>query len=444
MQPCSRLGIRLYEPRKAFVISPTNVTPVPSGVPSDDDSRSGVVIRRSWRAGVGYYYLTSLIVVIGVFCGIDIGRVCRRHPDSSQIVPGNIFERFASWDGVWYRQIATDGYSNDPAQMSSVAFFPFYPMVSRAVWKMTGWPIDVAMVAVSHLFLLGGFIAFSIYLRLRNGDRSTDESDLALLALGLFPTTLYFRMSYTESSSLFTMLIALIALRKQWPLFVVAALIGLSTSTRSVCVALVLPFLWHLWQQKSSWTLFCTRAAVLMPVCCWGLLAYMAYQWVIFGDALAFVHTQRHWYEREPPSGVGYIASLALFEPLSDVYDPDCPCYWRRDPPDGIAVLNMQFMAPAFVVLTWFGIAYGALRRLLSVEEVLLSVGLLAIPYLTHAYRACMSSEARYAALAFPFYMVVGHVLARAPKWLVNVICGLCSVLLAFYSALFVTWYWFY
>jgi hypothetical protein len=88
----------------------------------------------------------------------------------------------------------------------------------------------------------------------------------------------------------------------------------------------------YLWQQSEPKWMLLPKAIVLLPLACWGLLAYMAYQQAAFGDPLAFVKTQGHWTMREPADLTERIVSLATFEPIRAVYDPSSRCYWGRVP----------------------------------------------------------------------------------------------------------------
>lgn len=392
-----------------------------------------------------YYFAPNAIVIFGVFFGIEFVSVCKQHPDSQVMNVDNIAERFAPWDGVWFRRIAADGYSYDPERMSSVAFYPLYPIAGRTLSIATGLSIEQALLLTSHLFLAGSFVLFGWYLQQRNIDIHPHQWAYTLVAFGIFPTTFYFRMSYTESTFLFTILLAVLAMQRRMPLLVIALLVGVSTAARPVGIAVILPFLLHVWQLDRSLLRFSFRACFLLPFCVWGIVSYMAYQYFAFGDAFAFMKTQVHWYERMPPPGIfDKIIVFFSLESFWSTYDPNCVCYWQNAPPLRPPLFNMYFMNPIFVILAWVLIAYGVFKKWLTHKEVLLCVGLFAIPYLTHAYRGCMSSEARYASVAFPCFIVLGSLLSRMPLILIGMFSAVSSILLAVYSAMFVNWYWFF
>ncbi|WP_153556807.1 hypothetical protein [Roseimaritima sediminicola] len=429
----------------------------PPATPDQADSTAAVsdsaaadpARRGGWGDHVLYggasYYFTSLIVVVAVMFGSQFVITCMRHHDAHKMDRSNLVERFAPWDGVWYHQIASEGYSYDPERMSNVAFYPLYPMSGRLFSVVTGLQTDVSLLAVSHLFLLGAFVVFSKYLSERPTQGVLKHWRICLIVFGLFPTTFYFRMSYSESTFLCFVLLAMYGMQRRWPLWVVAILVGATTAARPVGLAAVLPFWWTLWQQSSSPRSAAVKACLLTPVCVWGLAAYMLYQHIALGDALAFIQTQTHWQTRTPPASLlGRLAALVTLEPFWAVYQPDCECYWATAPPVNTPEFNLHFFNPLIVMATWLLVAFGAVRRWLTPQESLLSVGLLGIPYVTHAYHACMASEARYAAAAFPVYILVGMLVDRLPREAQAVLFGMMAVLMAIGAMMFTGWYWYF
>lgn len=97
----------------------------------------------AFASGLAFYYLTSLIVLVAVVFAVDFVPLCTRHSESRKRV--DLLSGFAAWDGAWYVQIASAGYSYDPERMSSVAFFPLYPLLGGA--------LATAALAISGLFL---------------------------------------------------------------------------------------------------------------------------------------------------------------------------------------------------------------------------------------------------------------------------------------------------
>ena len=62
---------------------------------------------------------------------------------------------------------------------------------------------------------------------------------------------------------------------------------------------------------------------------------------------------------------------------------------------------------------------------------------LLLIPYLTRAYEMNMASSARFAAVVFPVYVVIGEGLARLPPIVSTALLAISAFFLGAFSALF-------
>jgi len=421
-------------------------------------TRTLVVKTIHWFAiGFPFYYFTSLIVVVAVVFALEFVPICTEHPGARTRV--DVPSGFAAWDGEWYVRIASAGYSYDPERMSSVAFFPLYPWLAGAIVHTTGMRPEWALLLVSHGALVATFVLLAGYVQQRFPAAEPELALWTLLALGLFPTTFYFRMTYTESIFVLVTLLALYGMERGWRPLSIAAVIGLATAARTVGVALVPVFALYLWQRLKagdslrelnsahrvsgllfSWAL---RTAAWLPVCCWGLLGYMAFQWIAFGEPLAFVKTQVHWTARPVDFADRVIGAFTL-EPFRAVYDPSSSCYWGRVPPRDNLLFNLKAANSVYFLAAVALVGVGAWKRWLNGRELLLSAGLLLIPYFLQGVRTGMSSQARYAAVVFPMYLVLGHLLHRAPPPLAAALLALSGLFLGIYSAMFVSWYWYY
>ena len=79
----------------------------------------------------------------------------------------------------------------------------------------------------------------------------------------------------------------------------------------------------------------------------------------------------------------------------------------------------------------------GARKSWLTGPEIVLSVLLLAIPYVTRAYEMCMASHARFAAVVFPAYIVLARLLAPLPQWVTWAVIGVFTMMLMTWTALY-------
>ena len=146
---------------------------------------------------------------------------------------------FTAWerhDALWYLRIASEGYRTDDA---SAAFFPLYPLLTRAVAVVLGDAWLLAAYLVSNVALVVGLTVLHRLTERELGDRAARRT---VLYVAVFPTSLFLFAPYTESLFLALSVGCLYAARTQsWAL---AALLGaLAAATRSTGVLLVLPLL---------------------------------------------------------------------------------------------------------------------------------------------------------------------------------------------------------
>jgi hypothetical protein len=349
----------------------------------------------------------------------------------------------AYWaDASWYRRIVADGYSYSPDRRSNVAYFPLYPLLGQAVRSLTGLSVELSLLVVSNAALFLCFLLLRIAAQV-GSESSPSEAAWVLLTFGLYPVTFFFHLPYSEPAFFALTLLAFLGMRRDWSPVWVAAVIGLATATRPVGVALIPPFLLHLWFTRTSLRGFLGRSLLLSPVCLWGLLAYMAFLWVRFDDPLAFAHTQEHWHLVPKAPLEDRLLSLLALEPFWGYIDPESPFHWSHHRHGDLGIFSAAVMDRAAVVawafLTWLGWK----KRWLRPEEVLLSVCLVGMAYFLRGYEMAFFSMGRFTTVAFPIYLVAGRILAAAPLTVsVSLLC-ISGFFLAAYTALFAAGYTF-
>jgi hypothetical protein len=318
-----------------------------------------------------------------------------------------------------------------------VAFFPAYPLLARMVAWTFGWKTEWALLAVSNWCLATAFVLLHRYARLSRPAAASSFSGYALAAFGLFPTTLFFRMAYSESLFLCVMLVALIGMVRRWPFWIVATVIGLATACRPVGIALLPPFALDLWRRSDTVAHFLTRTVIYSTLACWGLIGYVAYQWEAFGEPLAFVRTQAHWRTRPPIPMTEKMIRLATFEPVWGAYTPGGAAYWRNWEQRNNPLFSLIAANPAIFIGGVGLVGYGAYRHWLDSREVLLAAGLMAIPYIGKGYDNSMLSMGRFVAVVPPVYLVLANILARVPSPMAAAGLAVFSFFLAIYAAQF-------
>src|SRR3954463_13950117 len=144
-------------------------------------------------------------------------------PLDTLIAPG------ARWDSVWYLMVAHSGYGSDPARP---AFFPLYPLLLRALGSdiVGGIALSLACFAIAAVLLH----------RLTAIELGPAAAAPAVMALALFPGSLYFSMVYSEALFLALSVGAVYCARTgRWAW--AGALAGLAAATRSAGLVLIVP-----------------------------------------------------------------------------------------------------------------------------------------------------------------------------------------------------------
>jgi len=195
---------------------------------------------------------------------------------------------WVAWDSSWYMRIAQEGYQFTPGQQSSVAFFPLYPLLIRAV-ETLGLNVYQAGVFIT---LLCGPLALIVF---TNWARNLTDDATALragLLMAFYPFTFYF-YGAMYSDALFVLLVVSAFLLLERGLLLPAVLVAaVATAARPVAPAVVVGLLVRRLEWKHArgekWS-----AVDFLPVLAGlGFGLYMLFLWHKFGDPFAFVKVQ--------------------------------------------------------------------------------------------------------------------------------------------------------
>jgi mannosyltransferase PIG-V len=258
--------------------------------------------RRALARTLGYFVFTRLTLFIIAACAIRIVPAGIQPPTETYLGKSLSLATWIRWDAWWYLSVVERGYWFDPQGKSNVAFFPVFPLVIKALTALIGNQV-VAGLLVANAAALALTVAFWTWVRHEAGPVAAERATLWLL---VFPFSFFFHTIYAES--LFFLLVTLgflAAGRGNWAMAGLWG--GLAAATRPMGVLLFPAFAWSLyvdWRaglriQPARWL-----ALFLVPA---GLLAYMTYLWVAFGNPLAF--WQAHvvgWNVRPQWSLAGY------------------------------------------------------------------------------------------------------------------------------------------
>jgi hypothetical protein len=137
-------------------------------------------------------------------------------------------------DSGWYYRIAEDGYSYTPGQQSSIAFFPAYPLLVRAVGAILGGDVSTAAGLVTLICAAGVVMLFADWVRTRVEPRT---AVIAVAVLLVYPYSFFlYGSGYGDASFLLTALGSFALLERRH--YVLAGLVGaLATAGRPVGIA---------------------------------------------------------------------------------------------------------------------------------------------------------------------------------------------------------------
>jgi hypothetical protein len=165
------------------------------------------------------------------------------HPLGTGSIGGDLGAALGKSDGVWYLGIAHHGYGPQPpigpngvyTHLTSLAFFPLYPLLIRVV-AVTGLPYLGAALAVTAVATAVAAVAIVEWARPVVGDRGA----VTLLVIWeLLPSSIVLSMVYAEGLFVAAAAGCLLALqRRRWLLGGVAAAVGGLTRPTGGCLVL--------------------------------------------------------------------------------------------------------------------------------------------------------------------------------------------------------------
>jgi Mannosyltransferase (PIG-V) len=349
-------------------------------------------------------------------------------------VPFGSMNTWSHWDGEHYVALAMGGYLHPPDNVSP-AFFPLYPLLMRSFAELFGGPISEEALSVWGPLLSLLFLPFALYFVYQIALDSFDERVArgAVLALAFFPTTFFLNAAYTESLFLALSAGSIWALRVRKDLLVACILAALASATRNVGVFLVVPLVyeWIKDLERYRWR------GIYLLAAPGGLLAYMGYLWVRFGDPLLFYSAQKSWGRQATgPLDTAGRAWGSAVEGAGRLLDPGL---WAepslRNVADHLAEAG-NFFNLAFFVLAVVALLAGL--RSLPLSLTVYGLLLVAPATLFGTPESPLMGTPRYVLVAFPLFIVLGLLSKYRPLlggWLI--LSALASLVLC---ALFVSW----
>jgi len=348
------------------------------------------------------------------FVGTTMTTQRRPNPNKDyQAFKDNWFwDGWARWDAGWYKRIVDRGYYFEGGQ-SNVAFFPLYPLVTKAVAKVVRNPWAAGLLVSNASLLLALFFLNGIarmYFDQEGAQRS-------LVYLLVFPTSFFFSAYYSEALFLLTTATSFyfyLKARYFW-----CGLFGLlATMTRPTGVALFIAFLLgYLWNKRARPSQMNARILWILLIPC-GLLVFMAILWAQVGDPMAFVKGQEGW---------GRSFTFPLRTLLDEYAHIDFS--FPRD------LGNTDILMSLITSLLFLVLPLLLLGRC-DVSLILYSLLLVLMPLSTGRVLSMM----RFEVVAFPAFFALALLGKR--QFADRLIVSTLAIFLGLYNLLFFNWYW--
>jgi len=402
-------------------------------------ARASESLRAAWRA---FLWSRLAILAVAAFAALSSGQDgvgaanADRFDEPSLTRPlGGLGDALASplarWDAVWYLGIAESGYPS--ADSPRVAFFPLYPLLTRATAAMGGGSqgaLLLAGYAVSLAALLGALVLLYRLAALELGRRLAAPS---LLLLCVFPASLFLGAPYSESLFLLASVGAFYAARTghwAWAVGAAAAASGTRSAGVLLLAPLVLIYLYGPREEKGAlprcppsgggapltapgrgWRAALRPAYLLRPDAAWlllapaGLVAYATYLGFAHGDALAFGSVQDYWgRELAGPLGGIWEGLAAAVDGVRQIASGTRePVFFEQAAGDPFRVAGMNLMLLGTLVFALAG-AVGVLRRLPFAYGAYVAAAL-TLPLSYPVGAQPLMSLPRFVVVLFPIFM---------------------------------------
>lgn len=366
------------------------------------------------------------LILVGIFATslVPLGNIDRflgGGPQNYELTPQ--LYSWANFDGEHYLSISIHGY-----KFLEQAFFPIYPILISFFARPFSYDPYSQLVFSTLAGILISNIAFYFALyflwNLIRYDYSAKIAYLTLSLILVFPTSFYFGAVYNESLFLLVSVASFYFARKghfarksNW--FFAGVFGAISSATRIFGLIIFPSLLLEIWKQKRINMLFWI---LLIPS---GLIFYMFYQWIYFGDPLLFYKLQKIVGEQHqsgftllPQVYFRYIKMILTVDPTNPIYQ---------------TVLLEFAVGILFFILP----IYGYFKKIRLTYLLYAMVG-----FLLPTIQGSFSSVPRYVIVFFPSFLAASLWINSRPNILKFIILISSATLLLIETALFLRGYW--
>jgi Gpi18-like mannosyltransferase len=208
--------------------------------------------------------------------------------------------RWMRWDGTWYMTIINSGYHHHASaiiQQENIAFYPAFPILVRLINDVTRIPYAYAGLILNFFLTIATcYFGYLLYATMKKkyGKHKTDHGFyVPVFFILAFPTAFFFAAFYSEALLVLALTASLyFALNRRY--WAAALFAGLATGSKIIgIIAAPTILILYIEQEnvfnhgfieaiKKRWL----TAAGLMITSVSGIVLYMAYLWVRFGNPL--------------------------------------------------------------------------------------------------------------------------------------------------------------
>jgi len=339
------------------------------------------------------------------------------HVGMSRVHPF-ILKATASWDGGWYSAIASEGYGDVPNPR--LAFFPLFPVLAGLISRLCHLDLLVAGFLLNTVAVY--FAAWFLFSIARDFFDSERAATVVLLLFLFFPTAFFLNAFYTEAIfCALTFGAFAYSRRRNWA--VACLLLGLTTATRLPGVAVVVGVFVEYLSSRQFSVKHIDRQILWFSLAPMGLVGYMLFQQLSYGDALAFLKV----YEIEWP--------------IEKDIDPRIPLTVLNESLRGFRALRGHDVNAALYSLipttAWLAALYLTIRgiRTLPLSYSAFSLSSLA----AFASHGTVVSSNRYVLPLFPLYLVLHLILGELS---LTVWIAISAALMGACAVAFGAFYW--
>lgn len=321
-------------------------------------------------------WLTSRVALLALSAGVlGINGVLERPGGSMALHAYPMLDAFCRWDCAFTEEIATIGY----ARAAMTNFFPLLPLLLRGA-AVVGVPIHFGLVLVPNLAALLGYVG--VFRAMRHF-QTVDASTWGLALFVAFPFSFFHASGYPESL-MFCSTAWAIAFALEGRSWSAGLALGIGTLTRHLALLAWPSLLVALVAELGVVGLLKNRRVLSLAIPPLFFAGWMVWQWVAWGDPLAFLHARAAW-AADAWWGVGAIFTQPSIQPQLVFY----------------AVFSL---IPSIAGLT-------LLRRRTAVLAIYV------VLYLGLCWAIGLAGLGRYTASLWPVFMPLGALIAQRP-WL--------------------------